>query len=48
MCDIGEQRRTIYIEPIEEPAITQVEEPSPDTDPVPSLDRPDHQPEHAR
>jgi hypothetical protein len=29
MCEIGEQRRTIYIEPIEEPGHPPIEEPSP-------------------
>lgn len=30
--NIGERRRTIYIEPIEEPAVAPVEEPSPEID----------------
>jgi hypothetical protein len=48
MCQIGERRRTIYIEPIEEPATTPFEEPSPEIDPIPSLDPPEHQPEPSR
>jgi hypothetical protein len=33
--DIGRERRTIYVEPIEEPARPVVEEPSPEVDPGP-------------
>lgn len=33
--DIGRERRTIYIEPIEEPQSPAIEEPSPEMDPVP-------------
>ncbi len=32
--NIGERRRTIYVEPIEEPATAPVEEPSPALDPT--------------
>ena len=39
--NIGERRRTIYIEPIEEPAAAPVEEPSPPIDPEPSDPRPE-------
>jgi hypothetical protein len=34
--NIGEQRRTILIEPIEEPEDWPIEEPSPALDPAPS------------
>jgi hypothetical protein len=34
--DIGEQRRTIYIEPIEEPNALPVEEPVPAGEPQPA------------
>jgi hypothetical protein len=33
--NIGEQRRTIHIEPIEEPETWPIEEPSPVLDPAP-------------
>ena len=33
--NIGRPRRTIYIEPIEEPDDAPVEEPSPEMDPMP-------------
>jgi hypothetical protein len=46
--DIGKPRRTIYIEPIEEPENPPIEEPSPEPTPVPSRDRPQHQPVPAR
>lgn len=32
--DIGEPRRTVYIEPIEEPSKPPIEEPSPAVDPA--------------
>jgi hypothetical protein len=44
--DIGKERRTIYIEPIEEPASPVVEEPSPEVDPRPSTT--EREPEPAR
>jgi hypothetical protein len=37
--DIGRERRTVYIEPIEEPATPPIEEPSPD--PVTPAPEPD-------
>jgi hypothetical protein len=40
--EIGKPRRTIYIEPIEEPDDAPIEEPSPELDPLP-----DGQPEPA-
>ena len=40
--DIGRERRTIYIEPIEEPATPPVEEPLAEPSPLP-----DRQPEPA-
>jgi hypothetical protein len=45
--NIGKRRRTIYIEPIEEPATAPVEEPSPDIDP-PSSPSPETEPAPAR
>jgi len=38
--NIGEQRRTIHIEPIEEPQDWPIEEPSPTLDPAPADPRP--------
>jgi hypothetical protein len=46
--NIGEQRRTIYIEPIEEPATTPIVEPSPSIQPEPSIPLPASEPEPAR
>jgi hypothetical protein len=39
--NIGEQRRTIYVEPIEEPATAPVKEPSPEV--LPERAEPDPQ-----
>lgn len=38
--NIGEQRRTIHIEPIEEPEDWPIEEPSPALDPAPADPQP--------
>lgn len=38
--NIGEQRRTIHIEPIEEPEDWPIEEPSPALDPAPGDPQP--------
>jgi hypothetical protein len=46
--NIGKQRRTIYIEPIEEPATTPMKEPSPEVEPEPSKSRPETESEPAR
>lgn len=46
--NIGEPRRTVYIEPVEEPKSAPVEEPSPAVDPEPSDGRPLTEPEPAR
>jgi hypothetical protein len=46
--NIGEQRRTIYIEPIEEPPTAPVAEPSPSIHPEPSYPLPELEPEPAR
>jgi hypothetical protein len=49
MCmSIGERRRTIYIEPIEEPTASPVEQPSPPIVPTPSDPRPDPELEPVR
>jgi hypothetical protein len=45
--NIGEQRRTIYIEPIEEPEAWPIEEPSPALDPAPAEPQPVGQPDPA-
>ncbi len=45
--NIGKRRRTIYIEPIEEPATVPVEEPSPAIEPTPNP-RPEDEPAPAR
>jgi hypothetical protein len=45
--DIGRERRTIYIEPIEEPANPPIEDPWPDIDPPP-VTTPEREPEPAR
>jgi hypothetical protein len=42
--NIGEQRRTIYIEPIEEPESAPVREPSPEVLPEPADPHPEAQP----
>jgi hypothetical protein len=44
--DIGKERRTIYIEPIEEPASSVVEESTPEVDPGPTPT--EREPEPAR
>ena len=44
--DIGKERRTIYIEPIEEPASSVVEEPTLEVDPGPTPT--EREPEPAR
>jgi hypothetical protein len=46
--NIGERRRTIYIEPIEEPTVAPVKEPSPAVDPEPSDPSPEPELEPAR
>lgn len=46
--NIGEQRRTVYIEPIEEPETAPVTEPSPSIHPDPSNPVPAIEPEPAR
>ena len=46
--NIGERRRTIYIEPIEEPETAPVKEPSPEIDPERSEPLPDPELEPAR
>jgi hypothetical protein len=46
--NIGERRRTIYIEPIEEPATAPIIEPSPSIHPEPSKPVPEIEPEPAR
>jgi hypothetical protein len=46
--NIGEQRRTIYIEPIEDPATAPVAEPSPSINPAPPSPVPEREPEPAR
>jgi hypothetical protein len=43
--NIGKRRRTVYIEPIEEPAGPPLEEPSPIIEPAPAKPEPDAQPE---
>lgn len=43
--DIGEQRRTVYIEPIEEPEAWPIQEPSPVLDPIPSDPQPATRPD---
>ena len=45
--NIGEQRRTIYIEPIEEPEAWPIEEPSPALDPAPAEPQPAGPPDPA-
>ncbi len=45
--NIGEQRRTIYIEPIEEPEAWPIEEPSPALDPAPPEPQPAGRPDPA-
>jgi len=42
--NIGERRRTVYIEPIEEPASPPLEDPSPEIDPDPSSPPPESEP----
>jgi hypothetical protein len=42
--DIGKQRRTIYIEPIEEPESAPISEPSPEVLPEPADPHPEAQP----
>jgi hypothetical protein len=42
--NIGEQRRTIYIEPIEEPESAPAREPSPEVLPEPADPHPEAQP----
>jgi hypothetical protein len=46
--NIGERRRTVYIEPIEEPATHPIEEPSPaiEPQPDPAESEPQPVPEH--
>ena len=46
--NIGERRRTIYIEPIEDPTAAPAEEPSPSFDPEPSDPQPEPELEPAR
>jgi hypothetical protein len=45
--NIGEQRRTVYIEPIEEPEAWPILEPSPVLDPAPEEPLPASQPDRA-
>ncbi|HEV8571570.1 MAG TPA: hypothetical protein VGR49_00800 [Actinomycetota bacterium] len=42
--NIGAEKRTVYIEPIEEAAAVPVEEPSPPIDPEPAEPRPQTEP----
>jgi hypothetical protein len=43
--NIGRRRRTTYIEPIEEPTMVPLEEPSPMVDPEPLSPPPEAQPD---
>lgn len=43
--NIGERRRTTYIEPIEDPASAPIKEPSPVIDPEPASPLPQTEPE---
>jgi hypothetical protein len=42
--NIGQRRRTVYIEPIEEPVTPPLEEPAPAIDPEPSIRPPETEP----
>ena len=46
--NIGTQRRTVYIEPVEEPESPPVKEPSPAITPLPVDPRPEKQPKPRR